>query len=210
MSPRTRLQLEEIREEKRNLIMNVALEHFADAGYHATTISHIARHAGISKGLMYNYFRSKEELLAAIVIKYINEIFSHLDPDHDGYLTADEFEHFLRRVFGVLKEKKKFWRLLSGIMLQNGVYEKLFGDQTGTLSEGTRSIKKYTEEMLSLLEDYFRRKRGLKGPGYDPVVDMLMFTNSIKGLGITYVFSDDLYTDEYFEKTIDAIIKTYR
>ena len=60
MSPRTPQQFEEIREEKMTLIMDIALEHFANEGYHTTTINHIARHAGISKGLMYNYFESKE------------------------------------------------------------------------------------------------------------------------------------------------------
>ena len=44
MSPRTPLQFEEIREEKRNLIMDTALEHFAREGFHATTINHIAKH----------------------------------------------------------------------------------------------------------------------------------------------------------------------
>ena len=67
MSPRTPKQFMEIREEKKTLIMDVALEHFANEGYFTTTINHIARHAGISKGLMYNYFESKEELLTEII-----------------------------------------------------------------------------------------------------------------------------------------------
>ena len=62
MSPRTPKQYEEIRDEKRNLIMDVALEHFASDGYHNTTISQIARYAGISKGLLFHYFRNKQEL----------------------------------------------------------------------------------------------------------------------------------------------------
>ena len=43
MSPRTAQQFKEIREEKMNLIMDVALEHFAKEGYFRTTISHIQR-----------------------------------------------------------------------------------------------------------------------------------------------------------------------
>ena len=56
--------------------MDVALQHFANKGFHATTIYHIAEHAGISKGLMYNYFNSKEELLPLLFtdqcMKYMN------------------------------------------------------------------------------------------------------------------------------------------
>ena len=98
MSPRSSAQFEEMREEKKALIMNTALEHFSDYGFHATTISHIAKHAGISKGLMYNYFKSKEELLAAIINRSLDEIYRSFNPDRDSTLTPDEFENFIRRI----------------------------------------------------------------------------------------------------------------
>ncbi|NLV20203.1 MAG: helix-turn-helix transcriptional regulator, partial [Bacteroidetes bacterium] len=41
MSPRTPNQFEMMREEKRNLIMDTALELFSQKGYHTTTISQI-------------------------------------------------------------------------------------------------------------------------------------------------------------------------
>ena len=96
MSPRTPQQFREIREEKMTLIMDVALEHFSNIGFHATTINHIAKHAGISKGLLYNYFKSKEDLLAAILNRSLTDIYNDFDSDHDGTLTGDEFERFIR------------------------------------------------------------------------------------------------------------------
>ena len=63
MSPRTEKQFEEIRVSKKALIQETALELFATKGYHSTSISMIARTAGISKGLLYNYYESKEDLL---------------------------------------------------------------------------------------------------------------------------------------------------
>jgi AcrR family transcriptional regulator len=72
MSPRTKIQFEEIRESKRRKILDAAVECFATTGFHAVSISDLAKHAGISKGLMYNYFSSKDELLKAIFF----EIFS--------------------------------------------------------------------------------------------------------------------------------------
>ena len=84
MSPRTPKQFEQMREEKKTLIMDVALEHFAKEGYHNTTITHIAKHAGISKGLMYNYFESKEELLTEIINRSMEGVAKYIDPDKDG------------------------------------------------------------------------------------------------------------------------------
>lgn len=120
MSPRSSAQFEEMREEKKTLIMNTALEHFSDYGFHATTISHIAKHAGISKGLMYNYFKSKEDLLAAIINRSLDEIYNNFNPDRDNNLTPDEFENFIRRIFAIFRENRQFWKLIYRVMLQRG------------------------------------------------------------------------------------------
>lgn len=75
MSPRTKVQFEKIRQKSRENIENIALELFALKGYHATSISQIAERAGISKGgLLYNYFKSKEQLLDSIIAKVYDEI----------------------------------------------------------------------------------------------------------------------------------------
>ena len=63
MSPRSAKQFDEIRKQKKELILESALELFAENGFHATSISQIAKKAGISKGLIYNYFESKNEIL---------------------------------------------------------------------------------------------------------------------------------------------------
>jgi AcrR family transcriptional regulator len=110
MSPKSQQQLEGMREEKKALIMDTALQHFANQGFHATTINHIAKHAGISKGLMYNYFKSKEDLLSEIIKKSVSEIYNYFDIDRDGYLSRDEFEFFIRKLSRILRERT-FWRL---------------------------------------------------------------------------------------------------
>jgi len=54
-------------EERRLQILDVALKVFADKGFQGTSIKDIARAAGISQGLMYHYFASKETLLEATI-----------------------------------------------------------------------------------------------------------------------------------------------
>jgi TetR/AcrR family transcriptional regulator, fatty acid metabolism regulator protein len=53
-------------EDKRRLIVNAAVRVFARKGYHASRVSDIAEEAGVAHGLLYHYFRSKEELLETI------------------------------------------------------------------------------------------------------------------------------------------------
>jgi AcrR family transcriptional regulator len=56
-----------IREERREAIMTVAREVFFEHGYSGTSMSAIAARLGGSKGTLYNYFKSKEELFEAQV-----------------------------------------------------------------------------------------------------------------------------------------------
>ncbi|MFW5756578.1 MAG: TetR/AcrR family transcriptional regulator, partial [Tangfeifania sp.] len=86
--PRSSEQFNDIRKQKKKLIMDTALELFAENGFHATSISQIAKKAGISKGLAYNYFESKDEILDQIVKSGFDSVYSHFDMNHDGVLTT--------------------------------------------------------------------------------------------------------------------------
>ncbi|WP_454916300.1 TetR/AcrR family transcriptional regulator [Xanthobacter sediminis] len=55
------------RAEQRRRILSAAMACFAREGFHATSMQKICAEAGMSPGAFYRYFRSKEELIAAIV-----------------------------------------------------------------------------------------------------------------------------------------------
>lgn len=63
MTPLTEDQLKKIRDDRKLQIMQAALKVFAENGIRLTKISMIATEAGISHGLLYHYFSSKEEVL---------------------------------------------------------------------------------------------------------------------------------------------------
>lgn len=213
MSPRSPEQFEEMREERKALIMKVALEHFAKEGYHKTTISHIARHSGMSKGLMYNYFTSKESLLFEIIMRSVNEMYADFDRNRDGFLSEEEFEFFIRRLFNMLKEKKTFWRLLFQLIMQNEVREKLTNmfPSTEIFTEGNRNIPDQTflNSIVITLTEYFIRKRKHEGAGYDPYSELNLFILMLKGFALSFVYMDD-NDNGYHEKTINDIIMKYK
>jgi AcrR family transcriptional regulator len=64
--------------ERRQQIVNAAVKLFSEQGYYNTTIQHIARAAGISVGLIYQYFRDKDDVLfltlKLVLETYENEI----------------------------------------------------------------------------------------------------------------------------------------
>lgn len=61
------------KKDTRDLIITTAFRLFSEQGYQETSVATIAREAGISKGLMYHYFSSKEELLKGIFTHYQRE-----------------------------------------------------------------------------------------------------------------------------------------
>jgi AcrR family transcriptional regulator len=101
---------EETREDsaKRRQILEGARQSFLTNGFDAASMNEIARAAGVSKGTLYVYFKSKEELFEAIVEAQIREqgqqIFN-LDhnADIEGELTrlGRSFSQFMSRPGGV-------------------------------------------------------------------------------------------------------------
>jgi AcrR family transcriptional regulator len=53
--------------EKQEKILHAALELFAREGFTATSTSKVAKHAGVSEGLIFRHFGNKEGLLKAIL-----------------------------------------------------------------------------------------------------------------------------------------------
>lgn len=60
-------------EERRNEILDAAEWLFTSKGYSSTTVNDILQKVGIAKGTFYHYFHSKEEVMDAIVMRFITE-----------------------------------------------------------------------------------------------------------------------------------------
>ena len=54
------------KEDRPQEITEAALHAFAEKGYAATRIDDVARRAGVSKGLTYLYYKTKEDLFKAV------------------------------------------------------------------------------------------------------------------------------------------------
>src|ERR1700756_3627567 len=89
------------REDRRYAILDVARECFVAEGYGATSMSTIAARLGGSKGTLYNYFRSKEELFAAFMTDACGEQANAL-LDHMPDLGEDPHAALVETGFGLL------------------------------------------------------------------------------------------------------------
>ena len=122
MATKAKKRFKEMRKRSEEKILNTALELFATKGYKNTAISEIAKKADISKGLMYNYFESKQALLRAIVSKAMTEghdLIQHAMEDYASPIL--ELEHLVLDTFEHVKNNFQFWKLLTALSHQQDI-----------------------------------------------------------------------------------------
>ncbi|RYY50771.1 MAG: TetR/AcrR family transcriptional regulator [Actinomycetales bacterium] len=134
------------RAEREEQILDVASVAFGTDGFAPTNIADVARAAGISKPLVYNYFGSKEGLYAACL-------------DRAGTLLGDEIERIAREdvvgiergvrtlagMFAVLEDRRHVWRLLHDRTAPTA------SEVVGVVSAHTERLDKLAHEGVSEL-----------------------------------------------------------
>jgi AcrR family transcriptional regulator len=191
MSPRTKDQFEEIRNKSRENIEKIALELFAIKGYHATSVSQIAEKAGISKGLLYNYYKNKEQLLNSVIMKVFDEIMRIIKMSED--LSAEkQIEQMIIQTIDHLKENITFWRLYLFLVHQSDVQLKLTG-----IWEKMRDD--YMGYFVKLFEEV-----GSK----NPVMEAMMLGTIFDGIGLNYVTAPNGFPiDEIRDYLVEVFVK---
>ncbi len=117
MSPRTSTQNKEIRESSKQQITEAAFRLFAKEGFTKTSISAIAKEAKISKGLIYHYFKSKEEILETIFFQLLetsDQIFASVK----DLAPIKKMETILDSIFNFIEQHPDLMRLIISLTLQ--------------------------------------------------------------------------------------------
>lgn len=166
MAPRTAAQFEQIRKERKAEILDAALHVFAEEGYHSASVSKVAKRAGVSKGLMYNYFHSKEQVLMTLVTDLFEYAMEMLKITPGEQLTDERFKEIIELSVDVPQKEPQRWRLYMSLAFQPEVTELM-------MKEVAPKLGSYMQSM----SQYFQTK------GYDdPVVAMRVFSALLDGV----------------------------
>lgn len=92
---------EEQRKKRRDGILEAALDLFIRKGYSATKISDIAESLGMSVGLLFHYFQSKEKLYEELIKLGISGPMSVVEPTDKA--PIDFFEGTVKQIFHYIK-----------------------------------------------------------------------------------------------------------
>lgn len=154
----------------REKLLDAALKLFAEKGFHATTTEAIAKSAGLSKGLLYNYFDSKEALLEGVVMRAMDEgheILAELDTIEG---TRDKFRFFVNYTFDFYRDRLEYFKLLMALSLQIDQFPEI---KTRLMTGKQRGAEVYMEILQEL--------------GYAHVQEeMIALASLIRGIGMHY------------------------
>src|SRR6266545_2026229 len=100
-------------EQRRAELIDTALEVFAEKGVEGTTVKDLSEAAGVARGLLYHYFRSKEDLLRAALERhyFLPELRRITSPDRDRP-AADVLVEVAERFVAMLRERRSLLRVM--------------------------------------------------------------------------------------------------
>jgi AcrR family transcriptional regulator len=144
------------------VLINAAMDLFASYGYRGTSLSRIARAAGVTKGALYWHFTDKEEFFLAVVAKVLGEWNQAFEGTAQATSTAEFRAEFLK-MFDTMAayNEKNPWvsRLLLIIALES--------HKIGT--KVLRSMRKANLDGMSSFRRLVERGQGLGV--FDPELD---------------------------------------
>ena len=190
MSPRTKQQFKEIRKTSREKILSVALELFASKGYHATSVSQIAKKAKISKGLMYNYFTNKEKLLDEIIQEGFNSLAELEYEAKRGVDPKKQLEEFIDAVLDNLYSNFTYWQLYLALLVHPEVQKKF-----------EKKMQRFRDEFVKALASLFKKLK-VK----NPELEAFLLGTFFDGLVLNFMVAEDLFP---LKKIKEALISKY-
>ena len=103
------LPLAERQAEKRDAILNAALDEFSASGFAAARLDDVARRAGVAKGTIYLYFRDKESLFQELVRTMLTPLIGRIEAagtaDLPARFVAESIAAlFVNEIFGTRRE----------------------------------------------------------------------------------------------------------
>ncbi|MGA9291276.1 MAG: TetR/AcrR family transcriptional regulator [Ignavibacteriaceae bacterium] len=184
--PRSKEQFREMREKTRKVILENALKLFSIKGYHGTSINDIAKAAGISKGLAYNYFESKQKLVEALfeqMLQIGQEFEEILDSSLEPYKKLEVLIEFS---FKYIEENEEFWRLYISFVLQPEIIE-----------QGKKVSNEFNSGILKKFEKILKQA-GLKSPAIEGRILGALFD----GIGLDYFIDKSNFPLQKIKKLV--------
>jgi AcrR family transcriptional regulator len=199
MSPRDPAQNERMRRRSREAILRAALELFAERGFAGTTVAEVAERAGVSKGLIYAYVESKEELLRAILEERVRRAEAVLARAAVAGSPSDRLRRILRASMVDVRDHADELRLYVALRLQP--------ESAPGVAEGAVALL----EDRRGVEDVLELALGELGSS-DPVGDGVVVRAALDGVAVWVLIataSGAAVSDAWIDGMVDRLARRF-
>jgi AcrR family transcriptional regulator len=183
----------ELIRDRREQLIRAALEVFQEKGFHATTVRDIGRAAGLTQGTIYNYVRSKEDILFLVCDRVIAEYISRME--EAAAATGDpalRLREALRGVARVMVEQR------SAILL---VYHESHNLNRRSLHSLLARVQGWINQFEELVTDALGHELPSKAKSslLANIVTFLPTLIALRGWALPKDLTQDQYTDGLVE-----------
>ncbi|MBU1184483.1 MAG: TetR/AcrR family transcriptional regulator [Proteobacteria bacterium] len=188
------------RENRKNAILKAARKLFFEKGFRQVTVENIARKAEFSKGSIYLYFNSKEEIYSQILLNDIDKFHDSVADILQGPSSASEALIRVAEIYvDFFLNDRELFRILMNFMLHN--------NDMNLPEDINNHIIKTTNRTISIIEQVF--KYGIEKGEFPPDINLRMNRNAIWGL-LNGIISLHLFTGKESGRTevIHSTIKS--
>jgi AcrR family transcriptional regulator len=194
--------------ERRDHILEAAADCFAANGFHSTSMADIIRACGMSAGSVYRYFKSKDDLIAAIIDRYLGMLTAAVVQRNQN---SSEPLDLVASALGILEQTAtdgpppaflkllpQFWAeaMRNGMIREKavqfyGLMEQQFTEvvrraQTTGLIDPALSPRGTAQIMISLIQGYLLQKMMLglntDAQSYLTTIGQLLHPQSLNGM----------------------------
>lgn len=183
-----------VKAEIRADIVNVARKVFSRNGYRATTMDAIARAAKMGKSSIYYYYKSKEDIFEAVVVKEAQELKRQLiRVINAGDTPIDRLKDYIMFRLYHVKTVSSFYAVLSE-------------DDLGQMKFVKRVREKFEEEEFKMVRDVL--EKGMSDGAFminNAEIGAMAFTTMLKGLELPLFLNK--YSRAEKEKLLDDLVR---
>jgi TetR/AcrR family transcriptional regulator len=153
MSYTTERRIEE-KEQRRTEIIDAAEVVFADRGIEETTLGEVARQARLSRGLIYFYFKDKEDLICAVSQRSLRLLHDRFEAAAEQHETGiDKVAAMGRAYFEFARNYPLYARMITHWGFHETLLEGMSENQAACMLEGNRVFDVMTRAIRAGMTD---------------------------------------------------------
>ncbi len=184
--------------DKRRQILDAAVSVFARHGFHATRVSDIADEAGVAYGLVYHYFKSKDEVLNELFSQRWSLLLAAIEETDDS--DASPREKLAVVAAFIIESYRHDPELMKVIIVEVTRAANSFG------RTHLPEIRRAYESIAKIVAD--GQEVGVFRPDIDPIFASMSFYGAIEQLLSGWIFDVIPSSDADFEHAKELVVAT--